>query len=314
MPPEGNYLITGGSIKVRPSPVRTPYLDSHFQALDRLYARASPGAFHNSLERSNDLRQESFPNINESEEAYGGLAKEIWEWIYDAETSTPIMWVHSPTGEETSHIAQAIADAMHQRGELTGSFFFSDISNSGRYDGTRLVPTLAYQLTQSIPQTRLDIANAVVQDRSIFDLTLLHQFCKLVVEPLERFSQSIEQEVSTAPKLFIIHALEECHTPGFEESFIEVLGSSLGRMQHNIPQRFLILGCHSDDLEGYLSKPLLQDIVLRRPLHHLPDSKPTSDSDEKSFLDFFHLSENNKRALLMHGAIFAQRIVKGLLR
>ncbi|KAJ3504141.1 hypothetical protein NLJ89_g8091 [Agrocybe chaxingu] len=269
MPPEGNYLITGGSVSFASGDVIHQHAQSSIdQALDRLYARASPGAFHNSLERSNELRQESssssFPNINESEEAYGGLAKEIWEWIYDTETPTPIMWVHSPTGEETSHIAQAIADAMHQRGELTGSFFFSDISSSGRYDGTRLVPTLAYQLTQSIPQTRLDVANAVVHDRSIFDLTLLHQFCKVIVEPLERFSESIEQEVTTAPKLFIIHALEECTTPGFEESFIEVLGSTLGRMQHNVPQRFLTLGCHSDGLEECFSKPPLPEIVLRR--------------------------------------------------
>ncbi|SRR6266545_4710675 len=134
------------------------------------------------------------------------------------------MWVHDERRDETSLIAQVVAKILHERHELSSSFFSSNTSNQN-LDGSRVIPTLAYQLTQTIPQARRSIIHNVSSDLSIFKLDTETQLEKLVVEPLTKASP-----LSMSHRFIIIHGLEDFEED-FQRSFLHAVSQALTRLK-----------------------------------------------------------------------------------
>jgi len=120
---------------------------------------------------------------------------------------TLILWLHGAAGAGKSAIAQSLADMCAERGLLLASFFFSR-TDSGRNTITTVVPTLAYQVTIAIPETRPFIEKAIEQNPMIFQLALETQIAQLIIQPLLLFEKNTETH--DFPRLIIIDGLDEC--------------------------------------------------------------------------------------------------------
>jgi len=74
--------------------------------------------------------------------------------VKDAETSVYVTWLHGPAGAGKSAIARSVAESLHREGLLAAAFSFFR-TDSRRNSEKPFVPTLAYQIAYSIPETQL---------------------------------------------------------------------------------------------------------------------------------------------------------------
>jgi hypothetical protein len=107
---------------------------------------------------------------------------------------------HAGTGKST--IAHTIAEQCDQENLLGFSFFFSRRSRD-RSDGTKFIPTLAYQLSVFLPTVQDAMKSALERNGSIFHQNPKAQLTKLVIEPL----LSIVDSLSTM--IIVVDGLDE---------------------------------------------------------------------------------------------------------
>jgi hypothetical protein len=197
----------------------------------------SQNAFHNSRERSKEISPEIVKplvhkwasrlkillSLLSTEARFGSLTypgssfgplmepdnpdeiiRDVYAWLFDCSTPFHIMWIHSANISQTNLVGQAIAGVLHEHGILSASFFSSIVDGlEDTVDSACAIPTLAYQLAQNFPDTRLAIADAVANDRSIFNLEVQTQIQKLITEPLLRVAGT-----KSIPHVFLIHGPE----------------------------------------------------------------------------------------------------------
>jgi hypothetical protein len=128
----------------------------------------------------------------------------IMEWI-DGGGDRRICWFSGPAGFGKSAIAQTVADRCAAANTLAASFFFSRGAGSrGRIAG--LIPTLSYQLTLSVPDTKSSIQNVLRSDHTstIPNQSLEDQFQKLIVNPVRTLNKPFPTMI------VVIDALDEC--------------------------------------------------------------------------------------------------------
>ena len=161
------------------------------------------------------------------------ILKRITDWVGDLHTPrTPVMWLYGPAGAGKSAVVQTIADRVLPD-HLAASFFFSRTATE-RNNEKRLIPTIAYQLTLSVPPIREFIVKAVEADPLIFSRSLETQLKTLITTPWTMISESTR----LFPKLIAIDGLDECHGSDAQRAILEVLSATLIRNQ--LPFFFLI--------------------------------------------------------------------------
>ena len=116
------------------------------------------------------------------------------------------MWFYGPAGAGKSAIARSIAELCAKRGWLAASFFFSR-TTEGCNDSSRLIPTLVWQLIQSIPAIRETVVTSLENDPTILSLTPATQMKSLIIDPLNKVPK---EELLKYPRLVIIDGLDEC--------------------------------------------------------------------------------------------------------
>ena len=124
-----------------------------------------------------------------------------------------------PAGFRKSIIARTVAHRWNTSKRLAGTFFF--FRNSGdQSKGVRLVPTLSYQLTLSMPETKQSIENALIKDPSLLNRPLEHQFQKLIIDPILMLPNP---KLLGSPMRIIIDALDECDNHDFIPQLIDTI-------------------------------------------------------------------------------------------
>jgi hypothetical protein len=108
------------------------------------------------------------------------------------------------TGKST--ISRTVAENLSEANSLGASFFFKR-GEADRGSAKRLFPTIARQLTISIPQLLPHIKQAVLDNSGIIGKGLKEQFDKLLLQPLLSLKQS-DLPVNTVA--IVIDALDEC--------------------------------------------------------------------------------------------------------
>ena len=104
------------------------------------------GALHNSNERFDPPK--CHPNTRLA------VLSDIMKWIkWEGDIKSFIMWVYGPAGAGKSAIAQTIAEMCEEEMILLASFFFSRVDPS-RNNVSRLIATIAYQITFHLPDVR----------------------------------------------------------------------------------------------------------------------------------------------------------------
>ncbi|KAF8884418.1 hypothetical protein CPB84DRAFT_1850655 [Gymnopilus junonius] len=183
-------LITGGTFTTVNMVGGTSYDHSPTSATEKalklLRSRIAAGAFHDSAERCDAPK--CHPHTREA------ILNEILDWEENdcGVGAHPFLWLYGPAGSGKTSIAQTIAEILHKQGGLAASFFFGRTS-VGRNDDSRLIATLAYQLTLSIPELSNDILLALSWDPAIFDKSLETQLEKLVLDGLDECNGSKAQ-------------------------------------------------------------------------------------------------------------------------
>ena len=108
----------------------------------------------------------------------------------------------------------SIAEMIQVEGQLAALFFFSRTAANRNHDKC-LIATIAYQITQSIPEARSFIEEAAAKDPLIFMKSLSSQIRHLIVHRLKYMLAG--PHTSSFPMLIVIDGLDEC----FSEIAIE---------------------------------------------------------------------------------------------
>ncbi|KAJ6580003.1 hypothetical protein DFH09DRAFT_1029932 [Mycena vulgaris] len=150
-------------------------------------------------------------------------------WAADNGYLAPsVMWLSGPAGAGKSAVAQSIAENWVTGNRLAGAFFFGRWRVGGS-SGTRLIPTVAYQLALHDPSLRCSIGLAVEADPAICDKALEQQLQALIVGPI-----SFLPTVPSTPYLVIIDGLDECDSKSIQSRIIKIM------FEKSLPMKFLI--------------------------------------------------------------------------
>lgn len=159
------------------------------------------------------------------------VKQKLEQWIDEAHGPL-IYWLRGPAGSGKSAIAQSIAEEYDDLGKLGASFFF-DPASADRRDITDFVPTLAYQLSIQVPQTKALMRRAFEHDPSIQDQSRKYQFKKLIVDPLLELSGKMASR-----KIVVINGLNQYDGEHWVEELIILLTNAC--RDDRLPLRFLL--------------------------------------------------------------------------
>src|SRR5882757_7658152 len=182
--------------------------------MDLLMEGLAHDAFHNSNEACDAPKCHPHTRV--------AVLDDIMKWVieYEAEEDF-MMWLFGAAGAGKTAIAKRIAELAAEKGLLIGTFFFSRTSSS-RNNKDRLIPTLAYQLALSIPDTRIYIEDAIERDPVIFKKNMETQIDTLLIKP---FQSALTQTI-TSPKLIVIDGLDECQDTQTQVAILEAISCS----------------------------------------------------------------------------------------
>jgi hypothetical protein len=166
---------------------------------------------------------------------------EIKQWLNGSDKQASICWLSGPAGYGKSAVAQTIAERYAARGRLLGSFFF--LRGAGeRSHISRLIPTLAYQISLFVPAVKPLLEKALRDNTDMLgpSVSLAHQFQKLIIEPVHSTTSKVLVFSHLAKqKIFIIDALDECNDKAETAAFIDVLLSAFPGRSY-LPFRILL--------------------------------------------------------------------------
>ncbi|KAF8876210.1 hypothetical protein CPB84DRAFT_1689258, partial [Gymnopilus junonius] len=119
---------------------------------------------------------------------------------------------------------------------LVASFFFFG-SSPGRDSVDRFIPTIAYQLSLSIPTTRQFIIKAIENNPLLPHASLWDQAKTLVVEPIRSVLSTTSLATDAYPRIFVIDGLDECTNPDKQCEILQILV----QLVQNLPVPFAFL-------------------------------------------------------------------------
>ncbi|KAF8985410.1 hypothetical protein BDQ17DRAFT_679476 [Cyathus striatus] len=162
---------------------------------------------------------------------------DIMNWVDSMDPNKRIMWLQGAAGAGKSSIAQTVAERCSEENKLISAFFFSrTATGTGRDDGTRLVPTIAYQLAISVPLTADLITSEFVKDKAILSYSMEVQMKNLVIKPLKEVNEC--HALPHVPYLVIIDGLDECKKPEMQSRILDMIAKSVRQL--SVPLYFLI--------------------------------------------------------------------------
>jgi len=259
--------------------------------IKKLYEHISTAALHNSRERAQEVPETELKNIVHEwssrlhtlhttistptgsslplSSPFDRLStddalSDIFKWLYDPFTPYSVVWMHGNTPTQALLLANALAHILHQHRLLSASYFFSPVT-----DSASVVPTIAYQLAQNIPQAAGPIAQAVAQTLAVFTSRCHDQVEQLIVNPLRNASDLSPNEFFEAPKVIIIHGLENyTDNDNFPTSFLDSLARAVVALEiTHFPKKLVVLGQYTDQLQECFSNLASQlKIVVQRPI------------------------------------------------
>ncbi|KIL54358.1 hypothetical protein M378DRAFT_174292 [Amanita muscaria Koide BX008] len=176
------------------------------------------------------------------------------DWIDNLDATEPIFWLCGAAGAGKSAIARTLALSCG-RPKITATFFFYR-SDDSRNDGNLLFPTLAYQLSISIPAIK-DLVAKSLNERPDLSMTAIEtQFEELIVRPL----QALNVAALPAPAIVIIDGVDECTDEKLQRRFLVLICTAV---RHNrIPLRFIISSRREAHIEDTINRTRCPKICL----------------------------------------------------
>ncbi|KAF5318757.1 hypothetical protein D9619_011068 [Psilocybe cf. subviscida] len=189
-----------------------------------------------------------------------------------------VMWLYGAAGAGKSAILQSFAEHCAEMNLVLATFFLSR-SDSTRNHAGPLIPTLAYQISCTIPEVKPAMDDIIAQDPLIFSKSLEAQAHALIVQPLWPLVVSGYFSNPTAPRLIIIDALDECKNVAMQSKVLTAISNLLLRYQ--MPLRLLISSRPEQEITFAFNSLQLLHIHTSISLNDELDS----DSDIRLFLE-----------------------------
>jgi hypothetical protein len=182
----------------------------------------------------------------------------IGQIVQCIEDGHPICWLNGPAGSGKSAISQTVAERYAAQGSLSGSFFF--LRGAGRRSTiASIIPTLAYQLSLSIPSTKPLILDVIRDEPGIIRQSLKHQFKKLLVKPI------LAVRNTPKPVVMVIDALDECDDKDLMAEFIVVVINAF-RENCQLPFRIVMTSRVEEYIRKKLDAPAARLVINRLSL------------------------------------------------
>ena len=227
---------------------------------------AAPGAFHDSGQEFDA------PRCHENTRV--AVLEKIGDWVnLIIDFTTVIMWLYGAAGAGKTAIARTTAEKLHSQSRLLATFFFSRADPSRNHIRS-VVPTLAYDITRSIPESRPLITTTIENDPHIFHHPFAYQLKHLIIEPLRQLSQ----QGVTYPTVIVIDGLDECLID--EERTTLLRSISTIAVQQSLRLKFLITSRPEVPIERTFNTSPVIGVSTRHSL----DDEPNSIEDIEYFL------------------------------
>ena len=219
---------------------------------------------------------------------------QIEQWLDGSDEGAPICWLSGPAGYGKSAVAQTVAERYAAEGRLLGCFFF--LRGAGeRSHISHLIPTLAHQMSLSLPAVKSMLVKALRDEPAILgpSVSLAYQFQKLIIEPIHStISRALVIFDHAKPKIFVIDALDECNDKAEMAAFIDVLLNAFPGNNY-LPFRILL----TSRVEEHIRKKIDQSEA--QFLYHLDLGKFNAHSDIEAYFekDFACILKQNSRMM-----------------
>ncbi|KAL5520517.1 hypothetical protein ACEPAG_9741 [Sanghuangporus baumii] len=168
------------------------------------------------------------------------IRKQIIEWMF-SETTQNVFWLYGVAGSGKSTISATIAQHFRDMSRL-GAFLFFE---RGRSEPSSVIRTIAYKLGIFDSSIGSNILSAIAGDQDIATATAVHQFNKLLLEPLVASASS-----TSGPIVIVLDALDECGTPDSRRNLMKLLQNEIPKLPNSF--RFLITSRQEVDIDGVL--------------------------------------------------------------
>jgi len=206
----------------------------------------SPSAFYNAGHTFD------FPKCHPNTRV--AILERLKNWLVgNVDPNASILWLYGAAGSGKSCISRSVAEWCQEQGLLLASFFFFR-SDSSRNSVKLFIPTLAYNVTQTVPGARSIIDHALCSDPHIFSKTIDIQMHHLLFGPLTRLALHMSSVTSNPPApqympethfsptiglpyVFIIDGLDECLDQAEQRAIIRLFTSILPK---NVGWKILI--------------------------------------------------------------------------
>ncbi|KAK7024707.1 hypothetical protein R3P38DRAFT_1050049 [Favolaschia claudopus] len=199
-------------------------------ALRILYSASAPDAIHDAAD--GDTHPPCHPNTRME------ILERLRKWSQE-DNSSQILWMHGPAGTGKSAIAQSFCEELQARNRLAGSFFFRR-GHPSRGNGTKLWPTIAYQLALLSPQFKTAVGLRLTTDPALLDKAILVQLQRLLID-------SYAEASSRRSLVMVLDGLDECEGETRQQDILQSIAKSLS------------------------SQPLLRVLIVSRPEAHIKE-------------------------------------------
>ena len=219
---------------------------------------------------------------------------EIMDWS-EGSKNPPVCWLSGSAGFGKSAIMQTVAErlAILDKGVLAGSFFF--LRGAGaRSKFTRVITTLAYHISRSIPETKDPIQDALQDDPTIPHQSIRDQFRKLVVSPLQQLD---ETKFAEEAKSFVVimDALDECDDHESICEFITALAQTYSQGQLRL--KFLLASRAENHLRKIFASEMVRARTYSLELEHFDAQDDITTFLESQFMKIRHENDRTFQGL-----------------
>ncbi|ODM14444.1 hypothetical protein SI65_10179 [Aspergillus cristatus] len=131
------------------------------------------------------------------------LLQQVLEWGSSSQGKC-LFWLNGMAGTGKSTVSRTMAKHFKEKGILGASFFFKR-GEGDRGGAKRFIPTIARELSTTIPQMIPGISASITENPDIGGKSLLEQFTRLILQPLCDLDES-----SRGQWVVVVDALDEC--------------------------------------------------------------------------------------------------------
>ncbi|KAK2464504.1 hypothetical protein APHAL10511_003483 [Amanita phalloides] len=202
------------------------------------------------------------------------IIEDLKDWAWK-KGGAKVYWMNGMAGTGKTTIGYSLCEWLAKVGKLGGNFFCSRAEPSCR-DANNIVPTLAFQLSQSSPAYRSALCKVLKEEPQASKLEVRWQFQKLIEGPIREVKEVVLEDT-----VIVIDALDECDDDEAFRLFLE----TLLKLAPDLPFKTFLTSRPEPVIRQKMLAPGRSRSVLH--LHDIEES--VVEADIKTYLtDAFH--------------------------